>query len=366
MKNTAEVCQAAGGAKPPKSMFQFKAGFRKQYKKRERHLSLSARLINFVLHMYNQLTSEQRYTISVLLQKKMSKKFIAQVINVSASTVSREISRNSNARGVYDPRQAELKKRRRKSRNPGNRSISLELRAEVFRLIREEQWSPEQVSGRLALVGKKVCKSTIYNWINATSPHCRDNIRKYLRRGGIKCKSAAERRPVLIKNRTSIDERPRDGFGESVGDLEMDTIVGKGGKGAIVTLVDRYSSLLMMRKLDTGKKAVPLAQAVIGLVKEAGIKVRSITTDNGMEFAAHEAISRGLGCKVYFAHPYSSWEKGSIENMNGLIRQYIPKKDSFDNYTHDEIRLIQNRINARPRKKIGFLTPLEVISKLLC
>lgn len=311
--------------------------------------------------MYKQLTSEQRYTISVLLQKKMSRTFIAQVINVSTSTVSREITRNSNVKGVYDPRQAELKKCRRKSKNPGNRSISLALRAEVFRLIRDEQWSPEQVSGRLSLMGQKVCKSTIYNWINSTSPHYKDNIRKCLRHKGKKYKKSVESKATPIRNRVSIDERPNEGFGESVGDLEMDTIVGKDGKGAIVTLVDKSSSLLLMRKLDTGKKAAPLAQAVIDIVKEAKIKVRSITTDNGTEFAEHEAISKGLGCNVYFAHPYSSWEKGAIENANGLIRQYIPKKENFDNYTHSEIRTIQDKLNARPRKKIDFLTPTEVV-----
>lgn len=313
--------------------------------------------------MYKQLTSEQRYTISVLLQKKMSRTFIAQVINVSTSTVSREIARNSNVKGVYDPRQAELKKRRRKSKNPGNRSISPVLRAEVFRLIREEQWSPEQISGRLAMTGKKVCKSTIYNWINSTSEHYKDNVRKYLRHRGKKYKKFAEGKVTPIKNRVSIDERPSEGLGESVGDLEMDTIVGKDGKGAIVTLVDKYSSMLLMRKLDAGKKAAPLAQTVIELVKDAKIKVRSITTDNGTEFAEHETISKGLGCNVYFAHPYSSWEKGAIENTNGLIRQYIPKKESFENYTHSEIQAIQDKLNSRPRKKIGFLTPDEVVSR---
>lgn len=347
-----------------RASYCMKVDIQKRYKKREKHLFLSLRLIIFVLHMmYKQLTSAQRYTISVLLQRKMSKTFIAQAINVSTSTISREIARNSNTQGVYDPRQAELKKCRRKSKNPGNRSKSLALRSNVFRLIREEQWSPEQVSGRLALIGEKVCKSTIYNWINSTSPHYKDNIRKYLRHGGKKYNKALTSKTVPIKNRISIDDRPSEGFGESVGDLEMDTIVGKDGKGAIVTLVDRYSSLLLMRKLDTGKKAAPLAQAVIEIVKAAKIKVRSITTDNGTEFAEHEVISKSLGCKVYFAHPYSSWEKGAIENMNGLIRQYIPKKENFESYTHSEIRIIQNKINARPRKKIGFLTPTEVISK---
>lgn len=143
----------------------------------------------------------------------------------------------------------------------------------------------------------------------------------------------------------------------------MDTIVGKDGKGVIVTLVDKYSSLLLMRKLETGKKAPPLAQTVIKMTKEAKIQVRSITTDNPTEFTGHKEIAKGLGCVVYFAHPYSSWEKGAIENMNGLIKQYIPKKENFEKYTHQEIRQIQDKINGKPRKKIGFRTPSEVFSE---
>jgi len=314
---------------------------------------------------YKQLTREQRYTISVLLQKKKSQTFIADAINVSKSTVSREISRNSNAKGVYDYRQADLKTRRRKAALPGNRSIPVMLRCEVFNLIRECQWSPEQIAGRLAKEGKNVSKSTIYNWIAQCSPHYKDNVHRYLRRGGKKYMRNGQRKDISIQNRTMIDERPDGGYGETVGDWEMDTIVGKDGKGTIVTLVDRYSLLMMMRKLDTGKQAKPLADAVVEMIREMNLPVRTITTDNGTEFAAHETITARLGAKVYFAHPYSSWEKGTIENTNGLIRQYIPKKHEFTEYTQQQIKNIQDKLNNRPRKKINFSTPMEIIKLII-
>ena len=259
--------------------------------------------------MYKQLTREQRYTISVLLQKKMSKTFIAGAINVSKSTVSREIRRNSNVKGVYDYHQADLKTRRRKAALPGNRSVAPLLRCEVFNLIREEQWSPEQISGRLGKEGKNVSKSTIYNWIKQCPPHYRDNVRRFLRRGGKKCIRNGQRKGFSIPNRITIDERPKAGYGK------------------------------------------PLAETVVRMLQEAGLPVRTVTTDNGTEFAAHEIIAEKLGTRVYFAHPYSSWENGAIENTNGLIRQYIPKKDHFCQYTDDFIKRIQDKLNNRPRKK---------------
>ena len=164
-----------------------------------------------------------------------------------------------------------------------------------------------------------------------------------------------------IAGRIMIDERNEKDYGMSVGDWEMDTIVGKDGRGVIVTLVDRYSSFMMMRKLGTGKKAQPLAIAVINMFKDSGLPVRTITTDNGPEFARHELIANALLTRVYFTHPYTSWEKGAIENMNGLIRQYIPKKADFNDFTNQQIMKIQHKINNRPRKKNNFLTPIEVI-----
>lgn len=315
--------------------------------------------------MYKQLTSEQRYTISVLLQKKFSLSFIAGAINVSVSTISREIRRNSNQKGVYDGRLAVIRTRHRKARTPGNRSIKPYVRSMVFELIRKEQWSPEEVSGWLGKEeGVSVSKSTIYNWIAASSPHQKDNIRRHLRRAGKKVRNSASRCGVRIPDRISIEERPEDANGQTIGDWEMDTIVGKDGKGAIVTLVERKSCFLLMEKLDTGKQAVPLANAVVRLLRSTGLPVRSITTDNGSEFAAHQIIARELNTTVYFTHPYSSWEKGAIENMNGLIRQYIPKKAVFKGLSKAYIKMCSDKLNNRPRKKNGFYKPSEMIKRI--
>ena len=142
----------------------------------------------------------------------------------------------------------------------------------------------------------------------------------------------------------------------------MDTIVGKDGKGAIVTLVERKSCFMLMEKLDSGKRAVPLAHAIVRLRKGSGLPVRTITTDNGTEFTAHEIIARELGTTVYFAHRYCSWEKGVIENMNGLVRQYIPKRTDFREISSGYVRKIIEKLNNRPRKKNGFSKPVDMIN----
>lgn len=313
---------------------------------------------------YKQLTSEQRYTISVLLKNKASKSFIASTIGVSVSTVSREIKRNANSKGVYDYRLASLRTLRRKRGNPGNRSISPHVRCRVFSLIRAEQWSPEEVAGWLKRNEQiQVSKSTIYNWIADISPHCKDNIRHHLRHGGRRRKKPRYRHPA-IADRVSIDIRPSAGYGQTFGDWEMDTIVGRHGKGAIVTLVDRKSSFLAMKKIDTGKQAKPMAKAVIELLKSTRLPVRSITTDNGVELAAHKAIAQQLNTTVYFTHPYSAWEKGAVENINGLIRQYIPKKSDFNEITNTMIEHITQKLNNRPRKKNNFRTPYNVVKEI--
>jgi IS30 family transposase len=312
--------------------------------------------------MYKQLTSEQRYTISVLLQRKCSLIFIADTIGVSVSTVCRERKRNSNAKGVYDGHLAVLRTKRRKGKTPGNRSIPPYVRSRVFELIRKEQWSPEQVSCWLRREeGLTVSKSSIYNWIAGSSPHYKDSIHKHLRHGGKMAAKTAKGSRIPIPNRVSIDQRPSEANGRTFGDWEMDTIVGKDGKGAIVTLVERKSSFMLMEKLDTGRQAIPLADAVVRLLKGCRLPVRTITTDNGTEFAAHEKISSELKAKVYFTHPYCSWEKGTIENTNGLIRQYIPKKTDFRGITKGYVSMVVEKLNNRPRKKNGFIKPIDMI-----
>ncbi|OWP28771.1 IS30 family transposase [Prevotella nigrescens] len=308
--------------------------------------------------MYKQLTSEQRYTISVLLQNRTKQKEIAKAINVSPSTVSREIRRNSGVRGRYNWETAQSNAVQTKRRKPGNYSINKEVMEEARHLLVTEQWSPEQISGVLAKDGKYISYETIYRMIRKDKAeggtlykHCRHKLKRRARPVG--------GRRISIPNRTSISERPAEVDGKRFGDFEMDTIVGRGNHGAIVTLIKRSTSMLFMRKLKKGKNAKELARTVIHLLSPFKEHVKSITTDNGTEFACHEMIGKSLGVTIYFADPYASWQKGAIENANGLIRQYVPKTETFEHVSHQQITKYSKKINIRPRKKLEFKTPQE-------
>ena len=308
--------------------------------------------------MYKQLTSEQRYTISVLLQNRTKQKEIAKAINVSPSTVSREIRRNSGVRGRYNWETAQANAVQTKRKKPGNHSINKEVMEEARHLLVTEQWSPEQISGVLAKDGKYISHETIYRMIRKDKAeggtlykHCRHKLKRRARPVG--------GRRISIPNRTSISERPAEVDGKRFGDFEMDTIVGRGNHGAIVTLIERSTSMLFMRKLKKGKNAKDLARTVIHLLSPFKEHVKSITTDNGTEFACHEMIGKSLGVTIYFADPYASWQKGAIENANGLIRQYVPKTETFEHVSHQQITKYSKKINIRPRKKLEFKTPYE-------
>ena len=308
--------------------------------------------------MYKQLTSEQRYTISVLLQNRTKQKEIAKAINVSPSTVSREIRRNSGVRGRYNWETAQANAVQTKRRKPGNHSINKDVMEEARHLLVTEQWSPEQISGVLAKDGKYISHETIYRMIRKDKAeggtlykHCRHKLKRRARPVGS--------RRISIPNRTSISERPAEVDGKRFGDFEMDTIVGRGNHGAIVTLIERSTNMLFMRKLKKGKNAKELARTVIHLLSPFKEHVKSITTDNGTEFACHEMIGKSLGVTIYFADPYASWQKGAIENANGLIRQYVPKTETFEHVSHQQITKYSKKINIRPRKKLEFKTPHE-------
>ena len=293
--------------------------------------------------MYKQLTSEQRYTISVLLQNRTKQKEIAKTINVNASRVSREIRRNSGVRGRYNWETAQANAVQTKRKKPGNHSINKDVMEEAKHLLVAEQWSPEQISGVLAKNGKHISHETIYRMIRKDKAeggtlykHCRHKLKHRARPVG--------GRRISIPNRTSIGERPTEVDGKRFGDFEMDTIVGRGNHGSIVTLIERSTSMLFMRKLKKGKNAKELARTVIHLLSPFKEHVKSITTDNGTEFACHEMIGKSLGVTIYFADPYASWQKGAIENANGLIRQYVPKTETFEHISHQQITKYAKKI----------------------
>ena len=308
---------------------------------------------------YNHLTKEQRYTISVCLKKKMSLTGIANLINVSKSTVSREIKRNSNMYRHYVAIDAHQFSEMRKSIPRRPRKLSKEDWQDIEQCLKRH-WSPETIAGVRRRDGKP-CVSI--EWLYHI-------IRRDKERGGnmytyLPHHLKHRRRPVSshipIKDRVSIDERPAVVDAKArFGDWEMDTIIGKDGKGAIVTLVERTSKKLLMAKSPKGKNAKAVAKLVVQMLRPFERHVLSITTDNGTEFADHKYIAKMLHTKLFFTHPYSSWEKGLVENTNKLIRQYIPNGTDFLSLSDDFILHVQTELNLRPRKLLNFFSPKQI------
>jgi len=279
------------------------------------------------------------------------------VIGRHRSTISRELSRNRGMRG-YRPRQAHrltLERRKAKVRPCFGGSIWTKVE-----LLLQRDWSPEQISGRLrAEEGIRISHEYIYQYIYADKRaggelhhHLRCQKKRRKRYG------AYDRRGV-IRNRVSIDERPVVVDERSrVGDWEGDTVIGKNHKGALVTLVERKSLYTVIGRVARKTAAAVRAAIVAGLTLHKN-RVHTLTYDNGKELAEHEQIAKALGVEIYFAHPYSSWERGLNENTNGLLRQYFPKGQELTAVAREEIEHVA-RLNHRPRKTLGFRTPYEV------
>jgi IS30 family transposase len=312
------------------------------------------------MRTYTQLTQEQRYQIYVLLKAGHNQTEIAHFVRVHKSTISRELRRNRGLKG-YRPKQAHEFALSR--RNKAKRLIEASTWAWIESLIRFDL-SPEQVSDSLKVNhGLQISHEWIYQYILRDKGaggdlHCHLRCQKKRR----KRYGSYDRRGKL-KNRVSIDERPAIvDTRQRLGDWEVDTIIGKGHRHAIVSLVERKSRLALLRKVER-KTAQDVADAVIELLKSLPVRTHTITADNGKEFADHERITKELKTDIYFAHPYSSWERGTNENMNGLVRQYFPKKRSFGTLTETDIEFAMERLNNRPRKCLGFKTPNEVFFK---
>ena len=309
------------------------------------------------MRTYTQLTREQRYQIYALLKMGHEQTEIVGVIGVHKSSVSREIHRNRGRRG-YRPRQAQQWSIERRAKPRGK--ISFEDWTVVEGLIRED-WSPEQVSEWLKIHSDvRVSHEWIYQHILADKRvggilfhHLRCQKKRHKRYGSY------EKRGI-IPNRVNIDERPQvvDGR-ERLGDWEVDTITGKRHKQVIVTLTERKSRLALCHKVEH-KSAEAVKGAIVKMLEPWKEKTHTITSDNGKEFALHQQIAETLDARFFFAHPYAAWERGSNENMNGLLRQYFPKKANLEIVTDNQIQFTVNRLNNRPRKCLAYKTPLEV------
>jgi IS30 family transposase len=313
-----------------------------------------------------QITNEQRYQIEAYLKAKMSIEFIARELDKHHISIRREIKRNAQKRGGYNAKRAIMLADERKERYGRNRKFTSEIEKTIRLYIEQEQWSPEQIAGYCKKTGEPmVSHERIYQYIRIDKENGGD-LYKNLRH-----KLKHRKRPVggkfiPIKDRVSIDERPEAiNNKERFGDWEIDTIIGKDGKGAIVTIVERSTAFFMMKNLPDGKNAESLAKIVIEMLLPYKKHVHSITADNGTEFADHKTIAHNLDLNFYFAHPYSSWERGLSEYTNKLIRQYIPKKSVFTDFSDDYILEKQYRINRRPREKLGFDSPKNIFYNLV-
>jgi len=312
------------------------------------------------------LSYEQRYTIEILLQAGEKKPSIAKKLNVNKTVIYREVLRNCDGRSlVYKAKLAQRKYEQRLSSKPKHVKFTDEIRSEVTVMI-EDDFSPEQIAGVMKNKGGiTVSHEWIYQFIwenkrkkGTLFTHLRRKGRRYRKRG-----SSKDSRGKII-GRVGIEKRPIEAEERKVfGHLEVDTIIGQNHKGAIITLNDRSSGMLWMGKVET-RDAETVKIKLTQMLDEIRPFIKSITGDNGKEFSAHQFITDEY-CDFYFANPYSPWERGSNENLNGLVRQYIPKSSDFSCISEERILEIQNKLNNRPRKRFGYENPIFVMEKLL-
>lgn len=316
---------------------------------------------------FKQLTYEQRKIIEKLLRQGCLQKDIADTLGVNKSTISREIISRSRD-GIYwaDLAQLNYSKKRQKC-HPKLTIDNDKIISHICRQIKNGL-SPEEISGRLKLeislglrdVSDYVGHETIYKTIYESAYGRKEKLYQYLRRGkrhrtkqyGRKSKK------TIIPNRMSIDLRPEIvDLRERIGDWEADSIIYP-NKKAINSLVER-KTLITRLSLLARKTAVETKKAIVNQLQD--LPVETITFDNGLENVLHEEIGQELKAKTYFCHPYHSWEKGTNENTNGLVRRYLPRGKSIDGVTQTEIDEIAEELNNRPRKKLGYFTPNEML-----
>ncbi|HRD70549.1 MAG TPA: IS30 family transposase [Legionella sp.] len=321
---------------------------------------------------YKHLNYLKRCKIMAFWKAGYTQVDIAKEVGVSQSTISRELNRNITfvrtklGSWQYKPDYAQANAdRRHKEKNK-----KIKLTPEIANFIREkilQKWSPDQISGyakkhQLFSIGKE----WIYQFILKDKVmggklylNMRHQNKKYRKRYG------SPKRTGPIKNRRFIEERPKIVDEKNrIGDWEIDTIIGKQQKQAVVSIVERFSKKTILRKVSN-RTANMVSTVTIESLKKISGTVLSITLDNGSEFAFHEKISQELNTDFYFAHPYSSWERGVNENTNGLVRQYLKKGSSFSNVTDIQLEMIANDLNNRPRKKLGYATPNEIFNQIL-
>ena len=317
---------------------------------------------------YKHLTFEQRFSIQIMLKANTKKKDICKALNIPDSTLYRELKRNCKPSGRYHAKYAQMLADERKKEGHYKHKFTGSMKKYIEKALTQWQWSPKQIQERASKENiDMVSHERIYQYIwqdKATG----GTLYKHLRTGNKKYKKryASKDHRGHIKDRISIDKRPAIvDEKKRIGDLEIDLIIGKNNKGAILTIVDRKTRYLWMEKLS-GKNAKEVAEKLTKALIPYKNMIHTITADNGKEFSEHQYVAKKLDIDFYFAHPYSSWERGLNENTNKLIRQYFPKTMHLTTVTDEEIKLVTRKLNERPREKLNFLSPSEAFYNYFC
>jgi IS30 family transposase len=314
--------------------------------------------------MYHQITFAERYTLGVLRRDGLSPAAIARTLGRHRSTILREVQRNqARSDGTYRPQLAEWYARGRRSHSRRNQQFS-GADLQRIRALLAEHWSPEQVAGRLRLEGRlqishetiyryiwadKAAGGTLYTHLRGARKQRRKRYGRYDSRGRVAGKRPITARPAAVETRTQL------------GHWEADTVVGP-GRPCILSLVERKTGFVVIGQLRARTTAAVNRRAT-ELIRAQRHRVRTITADNGTEFHDYPAIERATGTRFYFATPHHAWERGTNENTNGLIRQYLPKRRSMAALTQQDCDRIAAQLNGRPRKRLGYRTPEECYAR---
>jgi IS30 family transposase len=325
---------------------------------------------------YGQLSQEQRYTIEAMLSNGYNQSQIAQTLGVHRSTISRELQRNVKQRGplagLYVAANAQMITLKRHRAKPKRVRFTEQRKAYVREKLKEQRWSPELISGRGKIeFGDFVSHETIYQYIwmakkSHQAAYTEDkSLHTYLRQHGRrqKRKNHGQNRGC-IPNRVSIEQRPA--IVEQrirLGDFEIDIMLGKERKPAALVITDRSSRRTLISMLHT-KGSKEVANRIVNRLRHSKIEPKTLTFDNDLAFAKHENVAKRLSVETYFTRPYTSQDKGTVENRIGVIRRFIPKGTPVEDLSPAQIRSIENKINNRPMKMFQYLTPNEMFEKI--
>ena len=320
---------------------------------------------------YSQLTLEQRYQIEALKNAGHNQSDVAKIVGVDKSTVSREYKRNIPKRGVgakiYKAEKAQKKTQIRHGQKEKHLSFSLSLKLDCVRMMTEDKLSPELITAtwRRNKIGG-VSHETIYKWIWSNKSGNRKEDKKYkglyryLKHGHRRRKRGNYKDSRgLIPNRVSIEKRPKIvDKRKRIGDIEVDLIIGKNHKSGVLVTLDRATLVTTIDKIKS-KDSKQIKKILIKRFKNK-THIKTMTFDNDQAFSLHEQLAKEMSVKTYFTRPYTSQDKGSIENRNGVIRRFFPKKTDFNKVSCKEIKKVETKINNRPVRKFGYKTPNEV------